>query len=56
LVTDFQIRRFEPGPNWHYAITLKPDAEVVGFRPEFFTLLVDFSGRPARVAQLADSR
>ena len=49
LVTDFQVSRFGRGPNWYYVIALKPDVEVAGVRPESFTFLMDFSGKPGLV-------
>jgi len=62
LVTDFRVSRFERSPGWYYAITLKPEIERVTLtpaitlleeRPQFYTLLVDFSGKPGRTGWLA---
>jgi hypothetical protein len=63
LVTDFRVSRFERGPGWYYAITLKPQielttmipaTELVKKRPQSYTLLVDFSGKPGRGGRLAN--
>jgi hypothetical protein len=52
FVTDFQICRFGRGTNWYYAVTLKPELQPVGERPESFTLLVDLSGNPGSIGRL----
>ena len=55
VVTEYQISRFGRGTNWYYAVTLKPKIQVVGLRPESFTLLVDFSGNPGVIGRLGAS-
>jgi hypothetical protein len=52
VTTDFQISRFDTGPNWYYAVTLQPPLQLPGGPRESFTALVDFAGTPGRVAQL----
>ena len=52
FVTDFQICRFGRGTNWYCAVTLKPELQPVGERPESFTLLVDLSGNPGLIRRL----
>ena len=61
LVTDFRLSRFERGPGWYYAITLKPEIELIALtsaialvneRPQSYTLLVDFSGTPGKTGSL----
>jgi len=63
LVTDFRVSRFEGRPGWYYAITLKPEIELITLmpaiapvneRPQSYTLLVDFSGKPGRGGRLAN--
>ena len=62
LITDFRVSRFERGPGWYYAITLKPEIEritltpaikLVNEPPQSYTLLVDFSGKPGKAGGLA---
>ena len=55
IITEYQISRFGRGTNWYYAVTLKPEIQVVGLRPESFTLLVDFSGNPGVIRRLGAS-
>jgi len=52
VVTDFQISRFGPGPDWYYAVTLQPILQLSGGPVDSFTALVDFAGTPGRVLQL----
>jgi hypothetical protein len=56
IATDFQISRFGAGPSWYYSVTLKPTLQLSGERPEAFTVLVDFSGKPGRVRELGPHR
>jgi hypothetical protein len=65
LVTDFRVSRFERSPGWYYAITLKPEIERITLspaitlleeRPQSYTLLVDFSGKPGKTGWLATQR
>ena len=48
VITDFQISRFGPGPNWYYAVTLQPVLQLSGEPSESFTALLDFNGTPGR--------
>jgi len=52
IATDFQISRFGPGPNWYYAVTLKPIFRLRGERSDSFNVLVDFAGKAGQVQQL----
>ena len=52
IVTDFQISRFDESQGWYYAVTLKPILQLSGARPDAFTVLLDFSGTPGRIAQM----
>jgi hypothetical protein len=56
MVTDFHVGRFQRRANWYYAVTLKPDVEVQGVKPDSFVALVDFSGKPGRIAQIESNK
>jgi hypothetical protein len=62
MVTDFRVSRFERSPGWYYAITLRPEIGRVTLkpaialleeRPQSYTPLVDFSGKPGKTGWLA---
>jgi hypothetical protein len=52
IATDFQISRFAAAPSWYYSVTLRPTLQLSGEQPEFFTFLIDSSGKPGRVRPL----
>jgi len=56
VVTDFQISRFGLRSNWYYVITFKPEMGAVSVRPESFTVLVDFSGKPGLIGRIAGGK
>jgi hypothetical protein len=53
-VTEVSVSRFTHSTDWYYAVTLKPEMEAVGLRPQSFTVLVDFSEKPGRISRIAD--
>ena len=56
VVIEFEIARFHRSPNWYYAVTLKPDVEIQGVRPDSFVALVDFAGNAGRIFRSGANR